>query len=270
VLQYLSQVINPARWTELRAFFGANATFKSRHQAIALEFSARREKDLFVLLGTGGGKSQMFMSCAVNADEAQLTTIVVVPFIALDKDLVIRLTAKKIRVAEWSQTVGYYSAQVTIVMSETAASDAFLAYFLKGCQDKKIARLVLDEIHTLLTDAHYRPLLRYMSELRQGGVQFIRLSANIKKVFQIKGLYENNAKDQSCNFLDFIKPLAFSLWDSGQLRDKVLEELGIKSEITTLPELSDWLKKESPDHKGILNLQLVTMLEYIKRTTHKS
>lgn len=170
-------VVSPARWRELRELFGAHATFKSRYQAAALELSAQRKHDLLILLGTGGGKSLIFMLCAVNTDEAQLTTVVVVPFKALCEDLAFHLRAKNIRVAEWSQTLDHYTAQVIIVVSETAASDKFLAYFLKGCQEKKIARLVLDEIHTLLTDVHYRPLLAYMSKLRQANVQFIGLSA---------------------------------------------------------------------------------------------
>lgn len=170
-------VISPARWRELHELFGVSATFKSRYQAAALELSAQRKHDLLVVLGTGGGKSLVFMLCAVNTEEAQLTTIVIVPFQALLKDLAFRLRAKNIRVTEWSSNVNHYSAHVTIIVSDTAASDNFLAYFLKGCHEGKIARVVLDEIHTILTDAHYRPLLGYMYKLRQGKVQFIGMSA---------------------------------------------------------------------------------------------
>ena len=180
ILVDVSEVeISPARWTELRQLMGPNAVFKSSYQACAVELSAQRKNDLLVVLGTGGGKSLVFMLCAVNEDEDGLTTIVIVPLVALALDLARRLRNKKIRVAMWSNTTSYYSAQVTIVVSETAASEGFLSYFLKGCREKKIARVVVDEIHTIHTDNHYRPLLSRIKDLRQGDVQFIGLSATI-------------------------------------------------------------------------------------------
>ena len=176
----VSQIdISPARLTELRQLMGPNAVFKSTHQACAVELSARRENDLFTILGTGGGKSLLFMLCAVNAEEVNLTTIVIVPLVALLKDLVTRLRKMRIRATEWSNDINHYGGQVTILTTEAAASQGFLSYFLKGCQSKRIARVVLDEIHTLLTDKHYRPLLAVINQLRQGEVQFIGLSATI-------------------------------------------------------------------------------------------
>jgi superfamily II DNA helicase RecQ len=185
----VSQVaISPARLKELRQLMGPNAIFKSIHQACAVELSARRKNDLLTILGTGGGKSLLFMLCAVNAEEVNLTTIVIVPLVALLKDLVSRLRKMKIRVTEWSNNINHYSGQVTILTTEAAASQGFLSYFLKGCQSKprRIARVVLDEIHTLLTDKHYRPLLEVINQLRQGEVQFIGLSATIPEPAVVK------------------------------------------------------------------------------------
>ena len=176
----VSQVdISPARLAELREMMGPNAVFKSIHQACALELSARREKDLLVILGTGEGKSLIFMLCAVRAEESTLTTIVIVPLIALLKDLVSRLRKQKIRVAEWSSNLSHYGAHVTILSTEAAASQEFLNYFLKGCESERVARVVLDEIHMILTEKHYRPLLGCINQLRQGEVQFIGTSATI-------------------------------------------------------------------------------------------
>jgi superfamily II DNA helicase RecQ len=176
----VSQVdVHPARLAELYAVMGKDAVFKSTYQACAVELSARRDKDLICILGTGEGKSLIFMLCAANAEEVNLTTIVIVPLIALLKDLVSRLRKRRIRVLEWSTTVSHYHAQVTILSTEAAATKQFLSYFLTGCQSKKIARVVLDEIHALLTEKHYRPLLACINQLRQGTVQFLGLSATI-------------------------------------------------------------------------------------------
>jgi superfamily II DNA helicase RecQ len=171
--------ISPARWSELRQIMGSNAVFKSSHQACAVELSARRDKDLLVILGTGGGKSLIFTLCAANATEKDLTTIVIVPLLALIQDLAMHLRAKRIRVTKWDKNVGHYGGQVTILSTDSAASAEFLTYFLTGCQKKKIARVVLDEIHTLITENHYRPLFDRIPQLRQGNVPFIGLSATI-------------------------------------------------------------------------------------------
>lgn len=89
----------------------------------------------------------------------------------------------------------------------------------------------------------------------------------LRKFFQIRGVHENNSAGHSCNNIDFIRPLAFSIWDSSLLQAQVLEEFGIKSKITKLSEFTSWLKQETPGHKGILNLHLAVMLEYFKQST---
>ena len=174
--------VQPARWRELRELMGPHATFKSQHQACALELSAQRKSDLLVILPTGGGKSLLFMACAVNVAELNLATVVIVPLVALLEDLKTRLTAKGIRVADWANDhpkVTDYSAHVIIVLADTAATSEFLSYFLKGCQEGKIARAVIDEIHSILTAAHYRPVFNVIKRLREGRVPFIGLSATV-------------------------------------------------------------------------------------------
>lgn len=176
----ISQVkIQPARYQELRALFGPYATFKSQYQACALELSAQREKDLLVILGTAGGKSLLFMACAVNAKESNLATVVVVPLVSLLKDLVSRLRAKRLRVMEWSNGNTQYGSQVILVLADTAATKPFQDYFLNGCRQGRIARLVFDEIHFVVTSSHYRPIFNVLKYLRQGRVPFVGLSATV-------------------------------------------------------------------------------------------
>jgi superfamily II DNA helicase RecQ len=153
--------------------------FKSSFQVCAVELSAQRKNDLLIVLGTGGGKSVVFMLCAMNKDEDRLTTIVILLLVALAQDLVCHLRGMKVHIAMWLNTTSYYSAQVTIAVSKTATSKAFQSYFRKGYQDKKIRCVVVNEIHTILTDIHYRPLLSHIKDLMQGGVQFIGLFATI-------------------------------------------------------------------------------------------
>ena len=174
--------VQPARWGELRELMGPLATFKSPYQACALELSAQRKNDLLVVLPTGGGKSLLFMACAVNVAERKLATVVIVPLVALLGDLKSRLMAKGIRVADWANDhpkVTHYNSHVIIALADTAATPEFLSYFLKGCQEHKIARVIIDEIHFVLTAAHYRPIFNTIKSLREGCVTVVGLSATL-------------------------------------------------------------------------------------------
>lgn len=85
--------------------------------------------DLLVILPTGGGKSLLFMACAVNIAELNLTTVMIVPLIALLEDLKTQLTAKGIHVTDWVNDhlkVTDYSAHIIIVLADTAAMSEFL------------------------------------------------------------------------------------------------------------------------------------------------
>jgi hypothetical protein len=92
-------------------------------------------------------KRNLTIFYAVKPAESGRVTVVVVPLISLLKDLLARLKDKGIRVMRWdNEKTIHYQADVILVISETAASDAFHSYFLKGCQEGRIVRLVLDEI----------------------------------------------------------------------------------------------------------------------------
>jgi superfamily II DNA helicase RecQ len=174
--------ISPQRYSELRGVMGNGASFKSAAQACAVELSARRENDLLVILGTGGGKSLVFMTAAVNAAEATagLATVVIVPLLALLDDLQMRLKEKNIKQMRWTSAgIRHYNTRIILVSADLAGTDAFLAYFLEGCTTGRIGRCVMDEAHYILTSAHFRPVLLNIKRLRAGMVPFVFLTATL-------------------------------------------------------------------------------------------
>ena len=182
VVDILKVEVQPAHWWELHELMGPHAKFKSQHQACALELSVQRKSDLLVILPMGGGKSLLFMACTVNVAESNLAMVMIVPLVALLEDLKSHLKAKGIRVADWANDhpkVTGYSAHVIIVLADTAATPEFLSYFLKGCQEGKIARAIIDEIDSVLTAAHYWPIFNVIKCLREGHVSFLGLSVTI-------------------------------------------------------------------------------------------
>lgn len=164
--------IAPARFAELYRLMGDGAVFKSAAQACLTELTAQRRSDILAVLGTGAGKSIAFMAAAVNTEETQagLATVVIVPLVALLENLRTRLRNKGIKVMQWTNAgTTHYDARIILVSADIAASDAFLSYFLIGCRNHKVGRLIIDEIHLILTSGHYRPLLLVMARLREGG-----------------------------------------------------------------------------------------------------
>jgi superfamily II DNA helicase RecQ len=75
------------RFFELEKLFGTGAKFKSIEQACTLQLSSERKYDLVIVLGTGQGKSVIFMGAAVREGEKHLATIVIIPLIALSNDI---------------------------------------------------------------------------------------------------------------------------------------------------------------------------------------
>jgi hypothetical protein len=174
--------IHPARWVELRLIVGNHAVFKSREQAAALELSSRRKKDLLVILGTGGGKSLLFMAAAVNAEEVErrMVTVVVVPLVALRNDIRNRLEKLHIPSDTWephgNSTYAFYSSIILVTADHAASSE--LLNDLRALQaEKRLARVIIDEAHFILTSSHFRPVLPLLNQLRQLCVQLVLLTA---------------------------------------------------------------------------------------------
>jgi Lhr-like helicase len=128
------------------------------------------------------------MVVAVNMAENGLTTVVIVPLVALLDDLLSCLQAKKISASVWSDSKTSYNLWIILVMVEKAAGEQFFTYFLHGCQLGKIMRAVLDQIHMMLTTLHYHPLCMFLSRLRQASIQFIGSSATILPISMIEKL----------------------------------------------------------------------------------
>ena len=72
--------------TALREIYDdPDARFKSEEQMKAVKLALRRRADVLTILPTGGGKSLVFQLAAWV--EKDLTTIVIVPFVALAEEM---------------------------------------------------------------------------------------------------------------------------------------------------------------------------------------
>ena len=100
--------------------------FKCAEQQELMETVLHRKKDVIAVLPTGGGKSAAFEVPA--AVEEGLQTVVVIPFVALLKDIFQRAHKLKIKVCQWHSKKEWprvTEASLVLVIYESALGAGF-------------------------------------------------------------------------------------------------------------------------------------------------
>jgi len=160
----------------LEKLLGAGASFRSREQREAILAVMRGQSPLVVVLPPSGGKSLVFQLPASLQDAK--STVVVVPFVALVGDLKKRCRDLGMGCVQWTAE-NQQRATIVLVVSEAAASKAFIAW-ASGLQlSGKLDRIVIDECHVLLTAAEYRHRLQDLDHLRAIPCQFVLLTGTL-------------------------------------------------------------------------------------------
>ncbi|MCJ1405223.1 hypothetical protein MMC11_008450 [Xylographa trunciseda] len=110
-------------------------------------FTTLDTKDhLIVVLPTGGGKSLIYMLYALV--NPAVTTVVVVPFVALLKSILQSCNTNGISAVEWSPDIGEYS--MVFVGVENAISLAFLLYARRMQVKGSLGPIVFEEAHNIV------------------------------------------------------------------------------------------------------------------------
>jgi len=136
------------------------AQFKSPEQARVVQLAMQRSEDILVILPTGAGKSMAFMAPAWA--EKGMTTVVIVPFVALIKEMEQRCKERDLSCYIWGQSgrTQQTMAQVVLVSVHNAITPEFQQFLVRLEGAEKLARLVIDESHTVLTQRNFRPDMR--------------------------------------------------------------------------------------------------------------
>ncbi|KAL7330866.1 hypothetical protein PS15p_203148 [Mucor circinelloides] len=174
-----------------RFYNDPNADFKSIQQGQAIACIMERQQDLLCVLRTGGGKSLLFFLPAYLERERQLTTVVVVPFVSLKKDLVQRANALNLSYDTWHGEHNTLRKVSLLFVAVENCSDIRLHNHLsKMYNENGLARIVYDEVHLSVSSADWRSAMLYIHSLRTMPVPVVLLSATIpldmEKDLQVK------------------------------------------------------------------------------------
>ena len=161
----------------LEIMVGNEAKFRGM-QKPAIDAIIRGHSPVMVIMGTGGGKSLLFMLPARIASGG--STIVVVPLVALQGDLQERCEKAMISSVVWNSQRPYERARVIFVTPESAASKRFATFINQLQELHELDRIVIDECHTILDGSpSFRPKLRQLGELVLVGAQMVYLTATL-------------------------------------------------------------------------------------------
>ncbi|KDQ05988.1 hypothetical protein BOTBODRAFT_122019, partial [Botryobasidium botryosum FD-172 SS1] len=150
--------------------------FRSREQASAIAFTLARVGYGSFVLPTGAGKSLIFQLPAWLERSQPLVTVVFVPYASLREDHNARAKALGIPSLAWGSGVRA-SASLVFVVVESAVKDGFYGYCKELVAKNQIARFVVDEFHTLATQADYRDAFALLGMFATlGPIQWVLLS----------------------------------------------------------------------------------------------
>ncbi|KAF8500018.1 hypothetical protein BU17DRAFT_102624 [Hysterangium stoloniferum] len=159
-------------WSE-----GSLTSFKSPTQLQALEAIREGKDHMMVVMRTGGGKSLLWQSPAATFLSHQVT-LVVVPFVALKEDIQRYMGGL---CEEWTKKTETVKGKVSVflVSLEQLKLAEFRAFVHMLKNQKRLARIVVDEAHVILTAGDYRGDVQHLPHLYTYGVPVTLLSATI-------------------------------------------------------------------------------------------
>lgn len=149
----------------------------------------RPKEQVVLVLGTGSGKTLVFLVGAVLAD-AQ-TTILVIPSVALRGDIIRRCQKVGLQPLIWA-TGSRRKAPLVIVSAEAACTEAFLEYANMLQSRQELDRIVVDEAHLTVTASDYRQSMKDLGwYVRQIRTQTVWLTATLLPAMEEEFVMQN-------------------------------------------------------------------------------
>ncbi|QGA22350.1 hypothetical protein EYB26_010066 [Talaromyces marneffei] len=137
------------------------------------------------VMGTGGGKSMIFM--VPVAWERAGTSIVVVPTVSLRQDMQRECAQAGISCVPWNSHRPPETARIVLVTPKSATSKGFRSYISRLQERNRLDRIVIDECHTILDSREeFRPKMAGLHVLMTIGSPVVLLTATLPAVDEVR------------------------------------------------------------------------------------
>ena len=164
----------------LQHFFPQSPGFKSLEQAQAVQLSVLRERNILVILPTGGGKSLIWQIPALLESPRKMTTIVFAPLTTLLDDIKERCKTSRLSCAIWRSGVPMSQFDVVLASFESASQKGFQEWLTTRVTEKKdVGRIVVDECDYPLENMDFRPTMAALTSLVSHAVPLVLLTATL-------------------------------------------------------------------------------------------
>lgn len=157
----------------------SNHGFSNIQQAQATQLAIERERSFLLIMATGAGKTLPALIASKFYDGGR-TTVWVLPLRSL-RDLIKEHCAKhglEVRAYDHGLSVADTPRNLIVTIEMTETED-FQKYLKALCSGDRIARIVLDEAHLLLTHKSFRPIMGTLNWLGQRSIQLVLLTATL-------------------------------------------------------------------------------------------
>jgi superfamily II DNA helicase RecQ len=184
------QDVQVARWkrlwgvsihAELEQIYRDRAEFCGLQEP-ALWAIMKNKSPILVIMGTGAGKSLLFMLPAKSVSTR--TTVVITPLVSLQNDLAGRCQKDRIPYTVWdsrkAKTQAHSPTQIVIVTPEAAVGATFSTFLNRLQGMYQLDWIVVDKCHTVLeSTVKFWPRLRELGRLVKWRVQMVYLTATL-------------------------------------------------------------------------------------------
>ncbi|KFZ23511.1 hypothetical protein V502_02012 [Pseudogymnoascus sp. VKM F-4520 (FW-2644)] len=149
-----------------------------RKQEVAVKAIMSRQSPVVAIMGTGCGKSVLFMLPAIVAPSG--VTIVVTLLVLLQGNMQERCEKAQISSVMWKSQNLHETASIVFVTPELAMTKGFADFITWKQEMHQLDRIVFDECHTILDGMpQFWPKLRQLGELTLQGTQVVYLTATL-------------------------------------------------------------------------------------------
>ncbi|PPQ81765.1 hypothetical protein CVT24_005160 [Panaeolus cyanescens] len=178
----------------LRTLFrNTTAQFKTKHQALAVELSVSNRYSIIAVLPTGSGKSLTYLLPPLAEKIQGIFTIVVVPNKSLLRTQEANARKFGLNTLIWlTHMEGILSQDVQLVFMavESITTPTFKSFW--ASHSSRIARLVVDEAHQILSAQDYRTSFLRIRDLALLAVPKLFLTASLPRQWEKDFLSDTN------------------------------------------------------------------------------
>ncbi|MGI4794563.1 MAG: helicase-related protein [Janthinobacterium lividum] len=163
--------------TQLHTLLGPQAVFRAKQEEV-LRAIYDGVSPILAIMPPGSGKSMAFLLPA--SYEFSGTTVVVVPLLALQQDLLHRTVQHSIPARIWEPRLVDQDVKILFITPESARTTEFLSYFHRLRTTGQVDRIVFDECH-MFTEGEitFRPAIRDLINLFQFHIRLVFLTATL-------------------------------------------------------------------------------------------